>query len=199
MDTLRFDYTERRYIPISEDIADALAVRDGDFFVARGNGSLHLVGRGTLAQEPGERIVFPDTMIRLRFAASVALRELVARTWPSRLLRGQIESKARPTPGIYKISQRDIDAFVIPLPPVDEQAQVIAEIDRRLSVSDQAEACLNANIRRSARLRQSILRRAFEGKLVPQDCNDEPATTLLSHCQSQHPRTHAKGNTHGVH
>ncbi len=194
MGELQFDYTERRYIPISEDTANALAIQAGDFFVARGNGSLHLVGRGTLAQEPGERIVFPDTMIRLRFASAAILRQFIARIWSSRLLRGQIERKARTTAGIYKISQRDIDAFAIPLPPIDEQSQVIAEVEHRLSVIDVSQASLEANVKRSDRLRQAILRRAFEGKLVPQGPSDEPADKLLERIKANRTRLAERGD-----
>jgi type I restriction enzyme, S subunit len=174
-----FDYTDRRYIPISDGIAKALSIKEGDFFVARGNGSLHLVGRGTLAQSPTEQIVFPDTMIRLRFPTPFVIRKYVGRIWPSRLLRRQIEKKARTTAGIYKISQRDIDGFVVPLPPLSEQEQIVAELERRLSVIQEADAQIEANLKRSARLRQSILKRAFEGNLVPQDPTDDPASVLL--------------------
>ncbi len=55
-----------------------------------------------------------------------------------------------------------------PLPPIEEQEQIIAEVERRLSVVDAIEADVNHGLQKAARLRQSILKRAFEGKLVPQ-------------------------------
>ena len=65
------------------------------------------------------------------------------------------------------INVRDIRAFVVPLPPLAEQARIVAEVDRRLSVLDQVEALMDRSLSRCASLRQSILKRAFEGRLVP--------------------------------
>jgi type I restriction enzyme S subunit len=67
----------------------------------------------------------------------------------------------------------------IPLPPVSEQGRIVAEVERRLSVIDELEMQVEANLKRAERLRQAILKRAFEGKMVPQDPNDEPASALL--------------------
>lgn len=67
----------------------------------------------------------------------------------------------------------------VPLPPFAEQSEIVAEVDRRLSVADAAEKEVEHALQRAARLRQAILKRAFEGKLVPQDPTDEPAKQFI--------------------
>ena len=76
----------------------------------------------------------------------------------------------------------------VPLPPLVEQEQIVAEVERRLSILQEVEAEVEANLKRAARLRQSILKRAFEGKLVPQDPADEPASELLARIKAQRER-----------
>jgi type I restriction enzyme S subunit len=147
------------------DIHD-LWIRDGDFFMSRGNGSLHLVGRGTPAQKPSHPTIFPDTMIRLRFANPIRKLGWVPCLWPSRIIRSQIESRVKTTAGIYKISQPQVEGMVIPFPPLAEQPRIVAEVERRLSVVEALEAVVSANLQRAARLRQSILQKAFTGGLL---------------------------------
>lgn len=73
----------------------------------------------------------------------------------------------------------------IPLPPIAEQNRIVAEVERRISVIEEIEVFIVANIKRAESLRQSILKRAFEGKLVPQDPNDEPASVLLERIRAE--------------
>ena len=160
-----FDYSEARFLPLADADVDDLWIQPGDFFMSRGNGSLHLVGRGTSAQQPSEPTIFPDTMIRLRWAKPVQSTRWVQTLWPSRIVRAQIESKVKTTAGIYKIAQPQVEQITIPLPPLAEQHRIVAEVDRRLSVIEELEAVVAANLQRATRLRQAILHRAFSGQL----------------------------------
>jgi type I restriction enzyme S subunit len=74
--------------------------------------------------------------------------------------------------------------ILIPLPPLPEQHRIVAEVERRLSVVAALEATVAANLARAGRLRQAVLKRAFEGRLVAQDAGDESAEVLLARIQT---------------
>lgn len=75
--------------------------------------------------------------------------------------------------------------FAAPFPPLAEQERIVAEAERRLSVLDELEATVETNLKRAQRLRQAILKLAFEGRLVPQDPSDEPANVLLERIRAE--------------
>ena len=79
--------------------------------------------------------------------------------------------------------------LAVPLPPLAEQRRIVAEVERRLSVIQQAEDTVEASMKRAERLRQSILKQAFSGQLVPQDPNDEPPSLLLERIRAQRKAT----------
>lgn len=79
----------------------------------------------------------------------------------------------------------DIRSVYIPIPSVAEQDTIVSELERSFSVADAIERSINQSLAQSERLRKSILKRAFEGKLVPQDPNDPPASELLERIRSE--------------
>ncbi|MCB9764945.1 MAG: restriction endonuclease subunit S [Alphaproteobacteria bacterium] len=85
------------------------------------------------------------------------------------------------------LNQKILLALPVPLPPLAEQHRIVAEVDRRLSVIDALESTVDTNLARCARLRQAILKRAFEGRLVPQDPRDEPAAEMLARVKAGGP------------
>jgi type I restriction enzyme S subunit len=90
--------------------------------------------------------------------------------------------------GRPRLNLQEIKVIAIPLAPLVEQQRIVAEAEQRLSAVEAAEAAIEVNLKRAERLRQAILRRAFEGKLVPQDPTDEPASALLDRVRAERER-----------
>ena len=83
------------------------------------------------------------------------------------------------------LNQSILLGLPVPLAPVVEQARIVQEIERHLSVIDVLEQTEIQQRVRCDRLRQSILKWAFEGKLVDQDPTDEPAWRLLERIRAE--------------
>ena len=86
---------------------------------------------------------------------------------------------------IQHLGATRLSEYVIALPPLAEQHRIVEEVERRLSVVQALEQSVQANLTRAQRLRQSILKKAFEGRLVDQDPGDEPASALLARIKAQ--------------
>ena len=83
------------------------------------------------------------------------------------------------------------------LPPLIEQEQIVAEVERRLSVIDELEATVKANLTGSDRLRQSVLSQAFSGRLLGQDTKHIPgilpAYSIAAESQARYEKTSRAG------
>jgi type I restriction enzyme S subunit len=112
----------------------------------------------------------PEIGLDRKFLAYALLTEAV-------LFR--ITGKAKATAGQFNLTLEQCRMLPLPLPPMTEQERIVAEVERRLSVVDNLEQVVKANLKRAERLRQAILKEAFAGRLVPQNPADEPAGVLL--------------------
>ena len=79
----------------------------------------------------------------------------------------------------YKLNQAQMRKIMVSLPPLEEQNIIVERIEQLFSLANYIEETVDSKLEQSKKLRQSILKKAFEGKLVPQDPNDEPAEILL--------------------
>lgn len=101
------------------------------------------------------------------------------RAFMNHLLGGQVGTQ------LPHITLRDVRQYPIALPPVSELRRIVAEVDRQLSFIETCERSVDAGLAGSAALRRSVLKAAFEGRLVPRDPADEPASVLLDRIRAE--------------
>ncbi len=179
------DYEDYRYLPDGTKQGPDPYIATGDLLFTRLSGTLEYVGNCAVVGElRGRKIEFPDRIFRGRCVSGIS-PNFIQLAFAEKTLRRSLEAKAKSSAGHQRISLTDLREYCIPLPPLAEQRRIVAEVERRLSVIQQAEVAVEANLARAERLRQSILKQAFSGKLVPQDPDDEPASALLERIRAE--------------
>ncbi len=109
------------------------------------------------------------------------------RSWLLRFLEhNYLELRRAASGGVQpNLNLSIVRSIAVPLPPLREQDRCVAEIDRFLSIAEAALDAATSSVVKSTRFRQSILKWAFEGRLVDQDPNDEPASVLLERIRAE--------------
>ncbi|MBP7041778.1 MAG: restriction endonuclease subunit S [Chloroflexi bacterium] len=150
----------------------------GDILLSEASGSPDQVGKPALWRDQIPNCCFQNTVIRLRLLDSL-YGEYFLHLFKHFYTNG-VFAKTASGVGINHLSAGKFASLSAPLAPVNEQKQIVQEIDLRLSVIDQLEQTITDALQQAEALRQSILKKAFAGQLVPQDPQDEPASVLLS-------------------
>ena len=150
----------------------------GDLLIVEGNGSQSQIGRMAIWNDEIADCVHQNHIIRARPHEGI-IPAFVECYWNSPEGSARVHSIASSTSGLYTLSVSKVSQLPVPIPPIAEQRRIVAEVERRLSVIQQIEEAVDTSLKRAERLRQSVLKQAFCGQLVPQDPGDEPAFALL--------------------
>lgn len=113
----------------------------------------------------------------IRVSATPIPPEFVYHVLEERYFRSRRESQGGNQPAL---NGGKVAEMAIALPPLSEIAEILRRLSDAMSAAADTLAMLDAEAADAARLKQSILKAAFEGRLVPQDPTDEPASTMLA-------------------
>ncbi len=171
------DLSEMKSISASEDDIADLRLEPGDVLFTEG-GDRDKLGRGWVWTGELSECIHQNHIFRGRLVSQDMQPRLVSHHGNTFGKEWFIKA-GKQTTNLASINLGILRRFPVPIPPAAEQAEIIAQVDETLSQIDAAEMQIKHGLLRASRLRQSILKQAFEGKLVPQDPKDEPARVLL--------------------
>jgi len=167
-------FDDLKYLPADWE-REELMLKSGDVLFNRTN-SAELVGKTALYKENHPRSTFASYLVRARVYPDIYNPALLVYFTNSVFGRQYINSVISQQVGQANVNATKFASMPIPMPPIEEQQKIVEEIDHRLSIVDGVVQEVESNLMRSNRLRHSILKHAFEGKLVPQDSTDDPAS-----------------------
>lgn len=159
----KIDTTDMKRAPVDYAYKPDDPVEPGDLLIIRTNGSKSLIGRGAVVLEATpEPLLFASYLIRLRLNGTRTLWRWVSLALESPVIRAWIETKAASSAGQHNISLTILRSMPLPLPSASEQERILSEVDRRLSVVEELETQVHADLARSDRLRKATLQSAFQ-------------------------------------
>ena len=155
------DFEDLNYLQRSQSFRPENFLRRGDFLITRLSGSLDYVGCSAVVKDVAcEGIQYPDRVFCGKLVTGTGGTYLCY-CFQHSGIRKALEEAAKSTAGHQRISMSDLYPLTLPLPPVAEQQRIVSEVERRLSVIEELESAVQANLIRADRLRQAILARAF--------------------------------------
>ena len=180
------------YCDIRESEIDAYLLKPNDILFARTGGT---VGKSYLVQEVPEEAIYAGYLIRTRYSNQLCPQYLKyfmeSELYWSQLREGTIAT-AQPN-----CNGKTLGNMLVPIPPLLEQFRIVEKLNKIMlcvneySIAYSKAKRLNDNF--PEQLKKSILQEAIQGKLVPQNPADEPASVLLEHICAEKQKLIAEG------
>ncbi len=171
-------------IGVTEGEAKKVALEVGDLLIVEGNGSIEQIGRVSVWEGELPVCGHQNHLIRARLATKFVPRFFL-QFLLSPLGRDLIVKEASSTSGLHTLSISKVSNLIVPVASSAEESVVVVQLEEKLERIYRALEEVDAQLAKSEALRQSILKQAFAGQLVPQDPNDEPASALLERIKAE--------------
>ena len=191
---MAFDGGENKKLPATLNPYADLELRVGDILITRA-GPRKRAGIACLVRKTRQRLILCDKAYRFRCKADQATGEFIEMVLNARPITDSIERmKTGSSDSGLNLTQSRFRSLTVPIPPIDEQNEIVELVQEKLSQIDAMEAEVERGLARASRLRQAILKSSFSGKLVPQDPSDDPAAMLLDRIKAVRAQQHAASN-----
>lgn len=158
------DLAEVTQIAATEEEIAELALMPGDVLFNEG-GDRDKLGRGWVWQGEILECIHQNHVFRARLLGA-GLQPKFVSWYGNTAGQAYFAAQGKQTTNLASINLTKLSALPIPLPPVAEQRRIVAEVERRLSLADDLDRIVAANLLRATRLRQSIFTAAFSGRLA---------------------------------
>lgn len=135
----------------------------GDLLLNEGQ-SPELLGRPAIYRGELPGVCFTNTLIRFKAAEAINV-DFVLTLTRHHMHSGRFVEEGTITTNIAHLSLGRLATVEVPLPPEDEQLQIASQVARFLSIGDLAGFTISANLKRTAKLRQTILKQGFAGDM----------------------------------
>ncbi|MCB9036694.1 MAG: restriction endonuclease subunit S [Lewinellaceae bacterium] len=156
----------------------------GDILYTEG-GDKDKLGRGTIWKNEIPDCIHQNHIYRARLYSKDISNAFVGYFSQTQTAKKYFYGKAKQTVNLASINLTVLSNLPLPIPSEEEQGLIVQEIESRLSVCDHMEQEIETALQKSEALRQSILKKAFEGRLVPQDPAEESAEVLLERIKAE--------------
>jgi type I restriction enzyme S subunit len=177
------DLTKIKEIIVDTDTVASLRLMKDDILFNEG-GDIDKLGRGWIWQDELPECIHQNHVFRARLHLPGFSAKFVS--WYANAIGQEyFMREGKQTTNLASVSLSKLKVFPVPVAPCEEIAETEAELERQLTVLDAFESLAEQEMRRCSALRQSILKAAFAGRLVPQDPNDEPAGVLLARIRAE--------------
>jgi type I restriction enzyme S subunit len=195
----RFNDAENKELPDTLGPREHLELAYGDVLITRA-GPRKRVGVACMVKQTRPRLMLCDKAYRLTLDEKFISPEFLEGFLNAPHTQDKLEDlKSGISDSGLNLTQDKFMALNLWLPSPAEQGEITGILDARLEAAEAMEAEIDAALRRANALRQSILKRAFAGELVPQDPTDEPASTLLARIKEEQAKAvKPKRKTRGV-
>jgi len=161
---LNLDLTESRLNKTQFSAEDT--IEKNDILFTRYNGSKEYVGVCAVVPELNKPYAYPDKLIKCRPKMQNMIHsKYIAYYMSQGNARKYLRGKIKTTSGQNGIAGTDIKKTIVYLPSIEKQSEIVAEIETRLSVCDSIEKTVDTALQQVEAMRQSILKKAFEGEL----------------------------------